>query len=97
MSWRIPAYRLAQANLNEVLDAQRGLLQGPPKVFLQGRNALATRAGRTSMWQLGGGLQAELIPAGDVQSAWSNQELKPANARLYPRQIRRHPVMFVPV
>lgn len=67
------SYRLGEANLNEVLDAQRGLLQAR-QMYLQGRTALATS--QVALYvALGGGWQAEPDPQGDAQSA-VDQELE---------------------
>ncbi|PCD00691.1 efflux transporter outer membrane subunit [Halopseudomonas pelagia] len=61
------SYRLGEANLDEVLDAQRGLLQARQS-YLQGRTALAT-AQVALFVALGGGWQAEV--AGEEQGSKS--------------------------
>lgn len=67
------SYRLGEANLNEVLDAQRGLLQAR-QVYLQGRTELAT-AQVALFAALGGGWQADTDGQTDTQSA-VDQELE---------------------
>ncbi len=60
------SYRLGEANLNEVLDAQRGSLQARQQA-LQGRTALAT-AQVALFVALGGGWEMEPQAVGDAES-----------------------------